>query len=136
MLHILGTLRHPLCISCISTCTHMHTLLYSLHSCVMCLFTWLITFIFFVYVLGFTYVLIWFEMLSILFWTNLNLIKFLCSVFWVFALVSFLICVHLCKCLHLKAQLWKEAATKETSMWLMLIISLQSQRGLDHQYEF
>ena len=41
----------------------------------------------------------------------------------------------MCRCLRLKAQLWKEAATKGKSQWLMLMTLHQGQRGLVFQRE-
>ena len=72
--------------------------------------------------------------LCLFLWTNLTLIMF---VFLLCVLHLFsLFCVYLCKCFHLRSQLWKEAIAKEKNPWLMLITSPHSQRGLGHQQEF
>ena len=76
----------------------------------------------------------------------ISVLSCFCSVFkfiyhcfeltWVaFALLSFLFCVLICKCLRLKAWLWKEATTKGKSRWLMLMTLHRSKKELVFQQE-
>ena len=55
--------------------------------------------------------------------------------FCVIALLHLLLGNYMCRCLHSRRQPWKEATTKEKSLWLMLITLHLGQRGFDFQRE-
>ena len=89
-LHHLGTHNaSPATLTCISSCTHMHT---HAHTCTV---TYFHALCFCLHVLTriaccFEFVMLCFKLFLLLFWTNLNLIKF-CGLFCVCAPVSFLL---------------------------------------------
>ena len=83
----------------------------------------------------FEFAMLCFKLFYFCFGTNLNLIKF-CVLFCVCAPISFpCIYVFMCRCLHLKAQLWKKAATKGKNRWLMFMTRHLGQKGLALQRE-